>query len=130
MDSDGFLSITDRLSRFSKLGGEMVPHILVDEKLQEIVDEHFKGDADSEDQSQLAVTAIPDDAKGEKLVVLHGPLPVEPAQIIEELRGKKVLPNLWIPRADAFIEVDGIPTLGTGKVDLCAIKQIALDSLA
>ena len=130
MDSDGFLSITDRLSRFSKLGGEMVPHILVEEQLQEIVDEHFKGDAESEDQSQLAVTSIPDEAKGEKLVVLHGPLPVEPAQIIEELRGKKVLPNLWIPRADAFIEVDGIPTLGTGKVDLCAIKQIALDSLA
>ncbi|MBT5737832.1 MAG: MFS transporter [Planctomycetes bacterium] len=129
MDSDGFLSITDRLSRFSKLGGEMVPHILIEEHLQEIVDNYFKGNPDTEAPPQLAVTAIPDDAKGEKLVVLHGKLPIEPAQIIEELRSQKTLPNLWIPRSDSFIEVEGIPTLGTGKVDLRAVKQLALDSL-
>jgi len=114
MDSDGFLSITDRLSRFSKLGGEMVPHILIEEHLQEIVDNYFKGNPDTEAPPQLAVTAIPDEAKGEKLVVLHGKLPIEPAQIIEELRSQNTLPNLWIPRADSFIEVEGIPTLGTG----------------
>jgi acyl-[acyl-carrier-protein]-phospholipid O-acyltransferase/long-chain-fatty-acid--[acyl-carrier-protein] ligase len=107
----------------------MVPHILIEEHLQEIVDNYFKGNPDTEAPPQLAVTAIPDEAKGEKLMVLHEKLPIEPSQIIEELRSQKTLPNLWIPRADSFIEVEGIPTLGTGKVDLRAVKQVALDSL-
>ena len=36
LDEDGFLEITDRLSRFSKIGGEMVPHIKIEEKLHEL----------------------------------------------------------------------------------------------
>ncbi len=129
MDTDGFLSITDRLSRFSKLGGEMVPHIHVEEQIQEIVDQHEGENSDPDQQCQVAVTAIPDEAKGEKLVVLHDPLPIEVASIIDQLREAQALPNLWIPRADSFIEVDGIPTLGTGKVDLKGIKEIALERL-
>ncbi|MEC9475730.1 MAG: MFS transporter [Planctomycetota bacterium] len=128
MDDEGFLSITDRLSRFSKLGGEMVPHVLVEEALQELVDQHLDPDSEDGDESQVAVTAVPDDAKGEKLVVVHGPLPLEPSNLIDQLRSKEGLPNLWIPRADAFIEVGKIPTLGTGKVDLKALKQIATDA--
>src|SRR5678816_2873969 len=31
IDEDGFIFITDRLSRFSKIGGEMVPHLKVEE---------------------------------------------------------------------------------------------------
>ena len=62
LDQDGFLEITDRLSRFSKIGGEMVPHIKVEEKLQEL--------AESGDQV-FAVTSGPDEKKGERLLVLH-----------------------------------------------------------
>ena len=36
VDEDGFLQITGRLSRFSKIGGEMVPHLRIEEKLQEL----------------------------------------------------------------------------------------------
>ena len=62
VDEDGFLTITDRLSRFSKIGGEMVPHGKVEEALQQ---------AAGTDIQVFAVTGIPDDRKGEQLAVLH-----------------------------------------------------------
>ena len=37
IDDDGFIRITDRLSRFSKIGGEMVPHMKVEEAVDAIV---------------------------------------------------------------------------------------------
>ena len=40
LDEDGFLQITDRLNRFSKIGGEMVPHIKIEEKLHELAGGH------------------------------------------------------------------------------------------
>jgi acyl-[acyl-carrier-protein]-phospholipid O-acyltransferase/long-chain-fatty-acid--[acyl-carrier-protein] ligase len=49
-DQDGFIRITDRLSRFSKIGGEMVPHIKVEETLHEIV---------GTTEQVFAVTSIP-----------------------------------------------------------------------
>ena len=61
-DEDGFLTITDRLSRFSKIGGEMVPHIKVEEQLHEIA---------GATEQKFVVTAVPDGKKGERLVVLH-----------------------------------------------------------
>ena len=62
LDEDGFLQITDRLTRFSKIGGEMVPHIKVEEKLQELT---------GNTEPCFAVTGVPDERKGERLVVLH-----------------------------------------------------------
>src|SRR5271157_6384036 len=62
LDEDGFLQITDRLSRFSKIGGEMVPHIKVEEKLHELA-----GAA----ERLFVVVGVPDEKKGERLVVLH-----------------------------------------------------------
>src|SRR5579863_6007092 len=62
LDEDGFLRVTDRLSRFSKIGGEMVPHIKVEELLQDL--------AGATDQV-FVVTAVPDEKKGERLMVLH-----------------------------------------------------------
>ncbi|MCX6996112.1 MAG: AMP-binding protein, partial [Kiritimatiellaeota bacterium] len=64
MDADGFVSITDRLSRFSKLGGEMVPHGAIEEELQRGLGLSAQA---------VAVTAVPDEKRGEKLVVLHTP---------------------------------------------------------
>ena len=62
IDEDGFVEITDRLSRFSKIGGEMVPHIKVEEKLQELADAN---------EQVFVVTGGPDEKKGERLLVLH-----------------------------------------------------------
>ncbi|MBK8096703.1 MAG: MFS transporter [Planctomycetes bacterium] len=119
LDEDGFLQITDRLSRFSKIGGEMVPHGRVEEALHE---------AAGASTQVFAVTAVPDDRKGERLAVLH----TLPLARIPEVLGKLAqsgLPNLFVPRADAFVAVEALPMLGTGKLDLRAIKQQAQAAL-
>lgn len=116
MDLDGWLTITGRLSRFSKIGGEMVPHELVEKAIFEILK--------SEDRC-IAVTSAPDNSKGEKLVVVHSKIDMTADGVIEKLRERE-LPNLWIPKASNFIEVEHLPLLGTGKLDLAAIKKIAL----
>jgi acyl-[acyl-carrier-protein]-phospholipid O-acyltransferase/long-chain-fatty-acid--[acyl-carrier-protein] ligase len=115
IDEDGFLQITDRLSRFSKIGGEMVPHIKVEEKLHEL--------AGVTEQS-FAVAGVPDEKKGERLVVLHKLQDAQLKATLEKLSGSD-LPNLWKPRADQFFHVDALPYLGTGKLDLRKIKELA-----
>lgn len=116
VDPDGFLKITDRLSRFSKVGGEMVPHLAVENALQ---------DATGVEDPCLAVTALPDPKRGERLVVLYtGSAGLRP----EDLRARVsagALPKLWIPGPDDFVEVDELPVLGTGKLDLRRLRQIA-----
>jgi acyl-[acyl-carrier-protein]-phospholipid O-acyltransferase/long-chain-fatty-acid--[acyl-carrier-protein] ligase len=121
IDAEGFITITDRASRFSKIGGEMVPHLKVEESLRQII---AAGTAD-ENQVMLAVTAIPDAEKRERLVVVHKPLGLPVDAIVDRLSAMGI-PNLWIPSRDSFLEVPEIPVLGAGKVDLKAVKEIAL----
>jgi acyl-[acyl-carrier-protein]-phospholipid O-acyltransferase / long-chain-fatty-acid--[acyl-carrier-protein] ligase len=71
------------------------------------------------------VTAVPDPFKGECLIVMHLPVDKNPEQIRRELKAAG-LPNLWIPAADSFCEVPEIPVLGTGKLDLRGLKELAL----
>jgi len=115
IDEDGFLTITDRLSRFSKIGGEMVPHIKVEDVLHELIEETEKS---------LAVSSLPDERKGERLVVLH----CLTASRLEECHSKLAeadIPNLWKPRRDLFFHVDSLPYLGSGKLDLSLLKELA-----
>jgi acyl-[acyl-carrier-protein]-phospholipid O-acyltransferase/long-chain-fatty-acid--[acyl-carrier-protein] ligase len=116
IDDDGFVEITDRLSRFSKIGGEMVPHIKVEEKLHEL--------AESQEQV-FVVTSGPDEKKGERLLVLHTLDEARLKNCLERL-DQSGLPNLWLPRAQAFFKVDAIPYLGTGKLDLRKVRELAL----
>jgi acyl-[acyl-carrier-protein]-phospholipid O-acyltransferase/long-chain-fatty-acid--[acyl-carrier-protein] ligase len=120
LDDDGFLTITDRLSRFSKIGGEMVPHGKVEEALQQIAEA---------DAQVFAVTGLPDEKKGERLAVLHtldeGRIP----EILEKLSAIG-LPNLFIPSRNQFVKVDALPVLGTGKLDLRGVKRIAMERLS
>jgi len=125
IDEDGFIHITGRQSRFSKIAGEMIPHIRVEELLTRIVEDPN----DEEGEVRIAVTAVPDAEKGERLIVLHKPLPKSVDEIVKEL-SKSGIPNLWLPSSDSFIEVPEIPVLGTGKLDLRALKQMALDKTA
>ena len=117
MEEDGFLIITDRLSRFSKIGGEMVPHIKVEEKLHELA-----GIADQ----VFSVTAVPDEKKGERLIVLHI-LPEDKLASVLENLAESDLPALWKPRKDQFFHVDALPYLGSGKLDLRALKTRAAE---
>jgi acyl-[acyl-carrier-protein]-phospholipid O-acyltransferase/long-chain-fatty-acid--[acyl-carrier-protein] ligase len=118
LDPDGFLKITGRLSRFSKIAGEMVPHLGVESAIM---------DAAGVDEMALAVTAVPDDKRQERLVVIHAKLPISAAEICKKLQAAG-LPKLWIPAAEDFIQVDAVPRLGPGgKVDLRRLKEIALE---
>jgi acyl-[acyl-carrier-protein]-phospholipid O-acyltransferase/long-chain-fatty-acid--[acyl-carrier-protein] ligase len=116
LDEDGFLQITDRLSRFSKIGGEMVPHIKVEERLHEL--------AGALEQT-VVVTALPDDKKGERLIVLHK-LADEKLQLCLEKLAQSDLPNLWKPRPDGFFRVEAFPLLGSGKLDLRKVRESAV----
>jgi acyl-[acyl-carrier-protein]-phospholipid O-acyltransferase/long-chain-fatty-acid--[acyl-carrier-protein] ligase len=119
VDEDGFVKITDRLSRFSKIGGEMVPHGRVEEVLHE---------AAGADSLVLAVTGIPDERKGERLAVLHT-LEESAIPTILERAAARGLPNLFLPRRDQWVRVDHLPLLGTGKLDLRTVKRWARDHL-
>ena len=115
VDDEGFVTITDRLSRFSKIGGEMVPHIKVEEKLHEIAEVTVQ---------TFAVTSLPDAKKGEKLMVLHIVTESHLETVLEKLSNAD-LPNLWKPKRDQFVKVEALPVLGTGKTDLRKVKEIA-----
>jgi acyl-[acyl-carrier-protein]-phospholipid O-acyltransferase/long-chain-fatty-acid--[acyl-carrier-protein] ligase len=116
LDEDGFLQITGRLNRFSKIGGEMVPHLKIEEKLQELA-----GVA----ETTFVVMGVPDEKKGERLVVLHKLGETELNAVLEKFAASD-LPNLWKPKADAFHHVESFPLLGTGKLDLRGAKEMAM----
>jgi len=123
LDTEGFLTITGRQSRFSKIGGEMVPHIRIEQELCRICEPP----EDEEGKIVLAVTAVPDEDRGERLIVLYTELCKPVREILKEL-SQAGLPKLWLPSADSFIQVDQIPILGTGKLDLRGIKELALQA--
>lgn len=120
MDADGFITIRDRLSRFSKIGGEMVPHVRIEEEIHALLD--------AGGERVCVVTGVPDEKKGEALAVLYrGEL--DPAAVRAGLAARGI-PNLWIPKADFFWPVDEIPVLGTGKLDLRRVKALAAERAA
>jgi acyl-[acyl-carrier-protein]-phospholipid O-acyltransferase / long-chain-fatty-acid--[acyl-carrier-protein] ligase len=119
IDKDGFPFITGRLNRFSKIGGEMVPHVRVEESIMQLC-------GFDEDEVRVAVTAVPDEKKGERLVVLHTGLPRPPEEVSRGLI-EKGLPPIWVPSPDCFRRVEGIPVLGTGKLDLKRVKELAME---
>jgi len=122
IDEAGFIHITGRLSRFSKLGGEMVPHVRVEEAIAAAI-------GAPDDEVTVCVTAIADERKGERLIVLHKPIGIAPSEICRRL-AENGLPPLWIPGRDSFLEVAEIPLLGTGKADLKRVKEIAQERFA
>jgi acyl-[acyl-carrier-protein]-phospholipid O-acyltransferase/long-chain-fatty-acid--[acyl-carrier-protein] ligase len=116
IDDAGFVRITDRLSRFSKIAGEMVPHIKIEEQIQVLID----------DRHAAVVSAVPDRAKGERLVAFFTDPQMTPQQLWEQLC-QTDLPRLWLPKREDLHFVETIPTLGTGKVDLRGLRQLALN---
>ncbi len=115
LDPDGFLVITGRLSRFAKIAGEMVPHEGVESALIAALEL---------DERCVAVTSIPDPKRGERLAVIHTPWTLTPAEVCRKLVAGPI-PKLWIPSPNDFVEVDEIPVLGTGKLDLRGIRELA-----
>ena len=117
-DEDGFLFIEGRLSRFSKIAGEMVPHGTVEDAL---IKAYNLFDAE---QPMIAMAGRLDKAKGEALVLLSV-MDLELEDVREKLSSAG-LANLWIPKEIKRVEV--IPTLATGKLDLRQIQVLASES--
>ncbi|NRA39471.1 MAG: AMP-binding protein, partial [Planctomycetes bacterium] len=119
IDEDGFIFITGRLARFAKIGGEMVPLDNVQEALQNYID-----GLDQDSQTQIAVAAVPDPARGERIVVMHTGISCSNEDLINALSD---FPPIFKPKSKDIKEVDKIPVLGTGKMDLKAVKTLAED---
>jgi acyl-[acyl-carrier-protein]-phospholipid O-acyltransferase/long-chain-fatty-acid--[acyl-carrier-protein] ligase len=121
IDPAGHITLTGRLSRFAKVGGEMVPLEKIEEELHEIL---------GTEERVCVVTCVPDDSRGERLVVLfvESHLIQLGAQLrpwCQQLSGRG-LPNLWIPSERDFFSVSELPVLGSGKVNLKEVKELAL----
>jgi acyl-[acyl-carrier-protein]-phospholipid O-acyltransferase/long-chain-fatty-acid--[acyl-carrier-protein] ligase len=115
VDEDGFIRITDRLSRFSKIGGEMVPHVKVEEAINEVLG-----------ATASVVTAIPDEQRGEKLIAFYTQNGITREELWIKLN-RSELPKLWIPKREDLHLIETIPVLGSGKADLKKIKALALE---
>ncbi len=118
LDELGFLHITDRLARFSKIAGEMVPHGAVEDALHAALGA----------TGLVAVTGVPDEKRGEKLAVVFA-REAGDAATLHMLMAAADLPNLWKPGRDCYVAVDALPILGTGKLDLKAVRETALNGL-
>lgn len=125
VDLNGFLTLGGRRSRFSKVAGEMVPHEVVEDAIEEYVEkpEGFAGRA-------VAVMGVPDAQKGEALVLLSCLHSANLPQALDDIRSymvSKGLPRLWCPRE--IIPVESIPALPTGKMDLRGCQMLANEAL-
>ena len=116
VEPDGFVRITGRVSRFAKIAGEMVPL----ERLEEEMHELFGGG-----DRVLAVAAIPDEKRGERLIVLHlAEVEARMRDVLDALPGRG-LPNLWVPDVRDCYTVEALPLLGSGKLDLKRVNEVA-----
>ncbi len=116
MDEEGFLRIADRLSRFSKIAGEMVPHVQVEQVISEVLQ-----------GAPCAVMAAPDVERGERLIALYVCPDVSPAELWSRLN-RSGLPKLWIPKRENIHQVAELPPpLASGKLDLRRLKALALE---
>ena len=114
VDEDGFIKITDRLSRFSKIGGEMVPHLKVEEAMLRIPG-----------VEAACVTAVPDPQRGERLVGFYVANEAMAPQLVWQALSESDLPKIFIPKATDLRRIETLPVLGTGKIDLRAVKALA-----
>lgn len=119
VDEDGFITIHDRLSRFSKIGGEMVSHRRLEEVCLEGLGTH---------EPVVAVISVPDEKKGEQLVLVYETGKVD-AQRLRRVLVESHLPKLYIPKPENIIGLEQIPHLGSGKLDILRLRQIAMERL-
>ncbi|MGB9605145.1 MAG: AMP-binding protein, partial [Bryobacteraceae bacterium] len=116
LDEEGFLAIADRLSRFSKIGGEMVPHLRIEQAASEILE-----------GAPCMVMAVPDPLRGERLVLLYTRADVSPAELWRRLQ-RSGLPKLWIPKQENLFYVEELPPpLPSGKTDLRRLRALAIE---
>jgi acyl-[acyl-carrier-protein]-phospholipid O-acyltransferase/long-chain-fatty-acid--[acyl-carrier-protein] ligase len=117
IDENEYIIITDRIARFSKIDGVIVPHTKIEEALH---------DAFETRERRFVVTTIPCKEKGEQIAIVHTAPQETIPQLVERLSAQG-LPNPFIPRVEDFIPIDAIPLLATGKVNLRMVKHHAAE---
>jgi acyl-[acyl-carrier-protein]-phospholipid O-acyltransferase/long-chain-fatty-acid--[acyl-carrier-protein] ligase len=120
-DEDGFITLTGRLARFAKIGGEMVPLERIEEELHAIL---------GASERVCAVTSVPDEKRGERIVVLHLPLNGAEVRGVCQQLTERGLPSLGLPGERDFFQIVEMPVLGSGKLDLKRVKELALEKAA
>jgi len=116
---NGFLYITDRLKRFAKIGGEMIPLTPIEDKLSHVLDQHTENE-----KRNCAIVNIPHAQKGEQLVAFVVDANSDKISLNREL-DQAGLPKLSQP--DHYMPIDSIPMLPSGKVDYKSIKKTAIE---
>jgi acyl-[acyl-carrier-protein]-phospholipid O-acyltransferase/long-chain-fatty-acid--[acyl-carrier-protein] ligase len=116
IEPDGFIRITGRLSRFAKIAGEMVPLEKIEEELQDLL---------GGGERTVAVVPVPDEKRGERIVVLYHPDVEEKLPAALAGLSARGIPNLWIPDRRDCYKVESFPVLGSGKLDLRAVAEVA-----
>jgi len=120
VDHDGFLYIEGRLSRFSKIAGEMVPHERVEEYIVQALN------LQDHDERCIVITGVPDEQKGEQLILLTTVSKGSPEQELLDLRYRLLemnVPSLWIPKT--MIPLEEVPVLASGKLDIRGCESLA-----
>jgi acyl-[acyl-carrier-protein]-phospholipid O-acyltransferase/long-chain-fatty-acid--[acyl-carrier-protein] ligase len=120
VDDDGFLYIEGRITRFSKIAGEMVPHETVEAAINKVLR------LDSEAERKVAVVGVPDEQKGEAILLLSTIAGPALEQECIDLRYRLLdegLPSLWCPKQ--ILYVPEIPVLASGKLDIKACEEFA-----
>ena len=119
VDDDGFLYIEGRISRFSKIAGEMVPHETVEAAINKVLG------LDAETERRIAVVGVPDEQKGEAILLLSTIAGPALEQECIDLRYKLLdegLSSLWCPKQ--IVAVREIPVLASGKLDIKSCETL------
>jgi acyl-[acyl-carrier-protein]-phospholipid O-acyltransferase/long-chain-fatty-acid--[acyl-carrier-protein] ligase len=115
IDGEGYISIKGRAKRFAKVGGEMISLTAVEGILSKLWPNHAH-----------AIVAIPDEKKGEQLILLTENKDAQRQEITEYVR-QQGLSELGLPKK--IIYVDQVPLLGTGKIDYVTAQEIAANQI-
>lgn len=111
IDENKFVTILGRAKRFAKIAGEMVSLTAV----EEIINDYIK-------DFPSVVTSIPDEKKGEQLVLVTEKDNINSKEMLNYFK-EKLYSELWVPKK--IVTVDKLPLLGTGKIDYVKVKKIA-----
>lgn len=117
LDSDGFLHITDRYSRFVKIGGEMISLSSVEEEIAKV----FKL-KDISNEVKFCAVGLEDNKKGEKIVLLIESPEEHCVAAIDSIKKSDIIA---LKKPSEYFVVDKVPILGSGKVDLKSTKELA-----
>ncbi|MBP8960264.1 MAG: AMP-binding protein [Bacteroidales bacterium] len=114
LDEDGFLWHAGRFRRFTKVGGEMVSLVKVENILEKYIPEGVS----------CCVVEISDEKKGSYIVAAVSEQ-VNKTEILRKMMYD--LPSIALPRQ--FIVINNLPVMGTGKIDFTTVTKLVQEKM-